>query len=59
MITMSHNVERSKLIETVLLLLLNAYIHSGNDCSSAYDIQKRILHNAGPNNVKVSVVDRN
>ena len=34
---------------------LNACNHSGNDCSSAYDIQKGILHNGGPNNVKVSL----
>ena len=36
---------------------LNAYIHSGNDCSSVYDIQKGILHNGGANNVKVSVAE--
>ena len=36
---------------------LSAYIHSGNDCSSAYDIQKGILHNGGQNNVKVSVAE--
>ena len=36
---------------------LNAYIHSGNDCSSAYDIQKGILHNGGPMNVSVSVAE--
>ena len=47
MITMSHNVER----------ILNAYIHSGNDCSSAYGIQKGMLDNGGPNNVKVSVAE--
>ena len=36
---------------------LNAYIHSGNDCLSAYDIQKGILHNGGPVNVSVSVAE--
>ena len=55
---MSRNAERIKPIETVLLLkLLNAYIHSGNDYSSAYDTQKGILHNGSPNNVKVSVAE--
>ena len=36
---------------------LNAYIHSGNDCSSANDIQKGILHNGGSNNLTVSVAE--
>ena len=36
---------------------LNAYVHSGNDCLSAIDIKKGILHQGGPKNTKVSVVE--
>ena len=59
MITMSHSVERIKLKETVLLVTsfeMHIFIQE-NDCSSAYDIQKGILHNGDPNNVKVSVAE--
>jgi hypothetical protein len=36
---------------------LSAYIHSGNNCLSAEDIKKGILHLGGPKNASVSVAE--
>ena len=53
---MSHNVERIRQTG-IVLWQKDAYIHAGNECTSANDIKKGILHQGGPKNAKVTVTE--